>query len=69
MLGVGAGVPGDEEVVRGAERRGKEQAESLAETVEAIAALWAGALSWSGAHLQVEGVTRFLSFRVRSHLT
>ncbi len=56
VLGVGAGVPGDEEVVWGTARRSEERFQIFTETVEAVTALWSGASSWSGGHVRVEGV-------------
>ncbi len=56
VLGVGAGVPGDEVVVSGAVRRNAERFQIFTETVEAVTALWSGAASWSGSRVRVEGV-------------
>lgn len=56
VLGIGAGVPADEEVLRGEPRRVKERFERFAETVEAIVALWSGAPSWSGERVRVGDV-------------
>lgn len=56
VLGIGAGVPGDEEVVHGVAGGGRERFETFAETVEAVLALWSGASSWSGSRVRVEGV-------------
>lgn len=56
VLGVGAGVPGDEEVVLGAARRSEERFQIFMESVEAVTALWSGASSWSGSRIRVEGV-------------
>ncbi len=56
VLGVGAGVPGDEEVVSGGARGSEERFQIFTETVEAVTALWSGASSWSGSHVRVEGV-------------
>lgn len=56
VLGVGAGVTGDEEVMYGAARQGKDRFQDFIETVEAVTALWSGASSWSGTRIRVEGV-------------
>ena len=56
VLGVGAGVPGDEVVVSGAARRNEERFQLFTETVEAVTALWSGSTSWSGSQVRVESV-------------
>lgn len=56
VLGVGAGVPGDEETLYGVAARTSDRFETFVETVEAVTALWSGASSWSGHLLRVEGV-------------
>lgn len=56
VLGVGAGVPGDEEVMYGVAGENKARSETFIETVEAVTALWSGASSWAGKRVRIEGV-------------
>lgn len=56
VLGVGAGVPGDEEVLYGVTGENKDRFQTFTETVEAVRALWSGALSWSGGRTRIAEV-------------